>query len=445
MITKTIHVAWISALFLIGQLHAQTKHEFTVLQAADYAKKNNVQVKNALLDVKIQQEMNRELTAQALPSLTGFGNATDNVKLATQLLPGELAGQPAGTFIPVTFGTKYVVNGGFSLRQALFDGQVFIGLKARSSSIDVKQKTVDITANTINKNVYKIYYQLVVAKKQVELIDSNISRLEKLQHDTREIYKNGFAEKIDVDKTEVQLANLQTQRIKTISNIDGGYYSLKLLMGMPIRDSLVLTDEITDDQLKQGLLQEKFQYSDRAEYQSFELQKKLQEYNVRRYKLSYIPTLSLTGNYSYSGQRTRFDFFDKSGLWFPSTYYGLNLNVPIFEGFAKKARVQQAKLQLQQSANNLENSKLIIDNDVEQARVLYESAIKSIDFQRRNMTLAEEVYNQAKKKYEIGTGSNTEISAAQTDLVQAQTNYISSVYDAIIARTDYLYAIGKLP
>ena len=60
------------------------------------------------------------------------------------------------------------------------------------------------------------------------------------------------------------------------------------------------------------------------------------------------------------------------------------------------------------------------------------------------MDLAERVYGQTKKKYEIGTGSNTEINVADTDLKTAQTNYISALYDAIIAKVEYLNAIGKL-
>ena len=64
--------------------------------------------------------------------------------------------------------------------------------------------------------------------------------------------------------------------------------------------------------------------------------------------------------------------------------------------------------------------------------------------QKSNMDLAERVYGQTKKKYEIGTGSNTEVNVADTDLKTAQTNYISALYDAIIAKVDYLNAIGKL-
>ncbi|MEO7311974.1 MAG: TolC family protein [Chitinophagaceae bacterium] len=434
-----------AATLMATQLTAQTVNQFSVGQAVDYASKNNVQVKNAILNLRVQEQINRGITSAALPNVTGSLNVTDNLKIATQLLPGEFFGQPAGTFIPVKFGTKYTANSGLNLNQLLFDGQVFIGLKARKTSLDFQQKNIEVTEEMIKKNIYKIYYQLVVSKTQITLLDANIERLGKLDHDTREIYKNGFAEKLDVNKIEVQMTNLQTQKLKALSAIDNGYLGLKVLMGMPVKDSLVLTDSITDASLKDALLDDgKYDYKNRKDFQYLDLAKSLREFNIRRYKLSYLPTLSFNANTSYSAQRSSFDFFKKSGTWFPSTYIAFKLNVPIFDGFAKAASLQQARYELQQTQNTLDNLQLSIDSDVQQALTSYRTAIATIDYQKKNMTLAGEVYNQTKKKYEIGTGSNTEITAAQTELVQAQTNYISALYDAVIARVDYMAAIGKL-
>ncbi len=446
MMKRTAYLAWITlALLAAIQLPAQTTHLLTAAQASDYGKKNNVQVKNAILNLRVQEQVNRGITAAALPNISGNVAVTDNLVIATQLLPGEFFGQPSGSFVGVKFGTKYIANAGLALNQLLFDGQVFIGLKARRTSIDFQQKNVEVTEEVIKKNIHKIYYQLVVAKTQITLLDANVERLTKLSFDTKEIYKNGFAEKLDVDKLEVQMANLQTMKLKALTSIDGGYLGLKVLMGMPLKDSLVLTDSITDQKLKEVLLEEgKYDYANRKDFQYLTLAKNLREFNVRRYKLSYLPTLSFTANTSYTAQRSKFDFTHKSGTWFPNTFIAFKLNVPIFDGYAKAANLQQARLELQQSENVLENQKLVIDNDVQQAQLSYRTSISTIDFQKKNMLLAEQVYNQTKKKYESGLGSNTEISAAQTELVQAQTNYISALYDAIIAKVDFMAAIGKL-
>lgn len=442
--------AWISILalwplLLQAQLPDSTanhRHELSIQQAIDYAYKNNVQVKNALIDVALQLETNRQITAQAYPNISAGGSLTDNLKLQTTLLPGELLGQPAGTFVPVTFGTKYITNGSVDLRQILFDGQVFVGLQARRTSVDWASKNVEVTQEMIRENVYKVYYQLVVSKTQIELLDANIALLEKLKHDAQIMYDNGFAEKLDIDKSEVQLTNLQTEKARALAAISNGYYGLKVLLGMPVKDELVLTDTLSDAQIREGVLESSaYQYSDRKDYQYLKLYRQLNEYNIRRYKLSKIPTLSIDASYSKQHLENQFKF---DGQWFTSSYVALRLAVPIFSGFATNSKIQAAKLTVRKLDNQLEGLQLSIDKDVEVARNNFRTAITTMDNQKRNMELAERIYQQTKKKYEAGTGSQLEINTAQTDLKTAQTNYVNALYDAVIAKIDFLRATGKL-
>ena len=424
-------------------VNAQKVNSFTVQQAVEYAKQNSVQVKNALLDYQVQKQTNREITAAAYPQISASGTLNDYLVIPTSLLPAEIAGGPAGTFFPVRFGTKYNVTGGFDVNQLLFDGQVFVGLIARGVALKFYEKQTEITEEMINVNVQKIYYQLVVGKQQMTSIDANIVRFEKLLNDTKEIFKQGFAERLDVDKVSVQLNNLQTEKIKIQSQLDAGNAGLKFLMNMPQKDSLLLTDSITEDKIKDNILAADYKYEDRKEYQFLTIAKTLNEYNVRRYKLSYLPTLSAFGTYSKNAQRKTFDFF-QGGQWFTTSLVGLKLNIPIFDGFAKSARVQKAKIEVQRTNNNIEQLKSSIDNDVAQARLKITAAVVTMDNQKKNIELAEKVYNTTKIKYEQGLGNNQEIYNAQAELKVAQNNYYSAIYDAIIAKIDYQKSIGKL-
>ncbi len=442
-----------------------TKHEFSVQQAVDYAIKNNVNVKNALIDVQLQQEQNREFTSNAYPHINAQLGTTYNPAVATQVLPNFISpatyqvlidqGVKDGNGVPITmpndfgfiaaqFGTKFSATAGISLSQILFDGQVFVGLLARPTAVEFRRKNMEVTAEMIKTNIYKVYYQLVVSKTQIELLDANISLLEKLLKDTKIIYENGFREQLDVDKVTVQLANLQTEKAKVLNVVSNGYYGLKVLMGMPVKDELVLTDKLTEDQIKEGILEKSiYSYEDRKEYQYAQIGKTLNEYNVRRYKLSQIPTVSLNALYAKNAQRDKWNFFGK-GDWFSVSNINLNINIPIFNGFITKSKIAQAKLEVKKNENQLEALKLTIDNEVETARNNYRTAITTMDFQKKNMELAEKIYQQTKKKYEIGTGSQMEINTAQTDMKTAQTNYITALYDAIIAKVDFMKATGKL-
>ncbi|MEY3874088.1 MAG: hypothetical protein RL363_809 [Bacteroidota bacterium] len=429
---------------LQAQQNDKPIHNFSLADCVDFAKKNNVQVKNSLLAIEAQIQTNREIRAAALPTINSSLATTDYTKIPVSLLPGQIFGGAAGTFIPVQFGTKFNANYGATFQQLLFDGQVFIALQARAASLEMVNNNAALTEENIKANIYKIYYQLSASKTQLNILDANIERINKLAHDAEVMYKNGFAEKLDVDKVNVQLNNLQTEKIKADNSVAIGYMGLKMLMGMPVKDSLVLTDIINEQSLSSDILVESdFQYSIRKDYQYLNTIKKLNQYNVKRYQLSYFPTVSVSGAYSKNAQRSEFDFL-KGGQWFTTSLISLNVNLPIFNGFSTDAKIKRTKIELQQTENQLAALKNTIDNELTQAKLNYMSSVATVQFQKKNMQLAENVYQQTKKKFEIGTGSNTEISAAQADLVSAQNNFMNALYSALIAKVDLLKASGKL-
>ena len=423
----------------------KTIHAFSLTDAVSYAQKNNVQVKNSLLDIDIQMQTNREIAAAALPTIGSNLSGTNFLTIPTSLLPGQIFGGAAGTFIPVQFGTKYNSTYGVNFSQILFDGQVFIALQARATSLDWKRKNAALTEENIKANIYKVYYQLSASKTQLNILDANIERLQKLANDAAVMYKNGFAEKLDVDKVNVQLNNLQTEKLKANNSVSIGFMGLKMLMGMPVKDSLILTDVINETNLSTDVLfEDNFEYSIRKDFQYLTTIKKLSEFNIKRYQLSFLPTITMNGAYTKNAQRTKFDFFDKKGSWFETALIGLNLNFPLFNGGARVAKVNKAKLELQQVDNQMTALKNNIDNELSQAKLNYMSSVATVNFQKKNMQLAENVYSQTKKKFEAGAGSNTEISAAQADLVAAQNNFMNALYTALISKVDLLKASGKL-
>ena len=423
---------------------AQEVHQFNIKDAIAYGTRNSAAVKNALLSYKMQEQTNRAVTSEALPQLSGTLGLTDNVLIATQLLPGEFAGQPAGTFIPIKFGTQYNANAGVSLKQVLFDGQVFVGLQARKTALNYYQKNAELTEQNIRVNIYKVYYQLVLSKTQMDLIDQNIRRSQELLHNTTELFKNGFSEQLDVDKARVQLSNLETEKIQTNFQIDNGYLGLKVLLGMPMRDSLVLKDSLTYEMVRDVKLAENvYQYNDRRDYQLLELNRDLNAFDIKRYRKMYIPTASINGFYGQFAYRTQFDVFEK-GEWFPQSYFSLNINIPIFDGLYKDANIQKAKIALRQTENQMEELKINIDGQVRQAQLRYAASMETLNAQKKNMDLSQSVYDQTRKKFEQGIGSNTEITTAESDMKQAQNNYITALYNAVIAKIDYQNSIGKL-
>ena len=170
----------------------------------------------------------------------------------------------------------------------------------------------------------------------------------------------------------------------------------------------------------------------------------MNDFDIKRYQSAYYPTLSLNGSYMKNAAGNTYDLFTSSSTWYTSSYVGLSLNVPIFEGFAKNARLKKARLTSDLTNSQMENLKLNIGQQVAIAKNNFVNAIKTMNSQKGNMQVAESVYNQTKKKFESGLSSNTDLSNAQSDLITAQSNYLNALYTAVIAKVDFLKAIGKI-
>jgi len=449
-----------------SNLFAQTKHVFSASQAAQHAMKHSTEVKNALLDIRIQQQTNREFTAITYPQLNAGITLNRFFDIPVNTIPdfispsvyqvlvnngvkdgnGNPISFPADGFglVPARFGTNWTASGGIDISQILFDGQVFVGLKARSAALKLAEQNMAVTKEMIKANVYKMYYQLVVGKQQASSIDANIDRFEKLLRDTREIYKNGLAEKLDVDKVEVQLNNLKTEKVKIENQLDIGHAALKFMMQLPQKDTLVLSDTLSEQLLTNFSAIDSLTYENRPEIRQLNTALKLGEYNVQRFQLSRIPTLVAFGSFSKNAQRNTFDFLNQ-GPWFSTSLVGVKLNAPLFDGNARRSRINKAKLELQKTKNTYEKVKQAIDLEFVSAQKKMQSAMNTLTTQKANVALAEKVYNTTKSKYEQGLGSNLEIYTAQTELKMAQNNFYGALYDAVIAGIDFQKAIGKLP
>ncbi len=464
--TKTI----LPTLFFIclAGLHAnaQQTYEISVKEAVDIAFKNVNDLKNVRLDYKISEARNKEIIGMALPQVSGSFQGNHYLSLPQIQFPDgtdkaiydvlrdngvrDGSGNPITTVADVSFRnfsffTPWNINGGISVQQLLFEPQVFVGLEARKELLANSGMHLKVAEDKVREAVHKNYYAVLILQKQSGFVQESIKRLEKLSSDMNEMFKNGFVEKLDIDKTTVSLNNTKTIESQLRNGIIIGYAVLKMTLGLSQADSLVLKDVLTPQQIKDGVLDETFEYENRNEIKLLNSAKKLQGYDIRRYKLSYAPTLAAFYNYQRNGQRAAGDNASASPwFWYSTSIVGLSINVPIFDGLQKKNKIRQSQFNLEKVENTLDQAKKGIDFERTVAKNSLSNAILTMDAQEKNMQLAERVYNTVKKKYEQGVGSSFEVLQADTEMQQAQSNYFKSLYDAIIAKISYQKALGKL-
>jgi outer membrane protein TolC len=207
----------------------------------------------------------------------------------------------------------------------------------------------------------------------------------------------------------------------------------------------VLKDTLSTDLVKEALLDgSDFKYEDRNEIRLINTAADLQNYDLKRYKLAYVPTVAAFWNYSQNALRQEFNFFNRGLPWFPTSVAGLSINVPIFDGFQREARIRQARLRLDKTVNDRENLQRVIDFQREAAVNVLKNSLSTLDVQERNMQLAEKVYLTTKKKYEQGLGSSFEVLQAENEFETAQGNYFQALYDAVTAKIGYYRSLGRL-
>lgn len=453
------------ALFSLIFLHlaviagAQQKYELTVKEAVELAFKNVIELKNARVDYKIQEALNKETVGKALPQISADVSANHYLKLPTILFPQSEEGiyevlkrenliassvqPPPPTLAAFSFQQPWNFAAGATLTQLLFQPDVFVGLQARQTALDYNTALIEQTKEKVKDSAYKRYYAILIAQKQLHFLNESVKRLEKLYHDDSIMYVNGFAERLDMDKVMVQLNNLRTTQSMVESGVTLAYAAMKFAIGVSQKDTIVLKEDLTVESLKEGILVDTFMYEDRAEIRTLGTLQELQKLDVKRYKLGFLPTVALSANYSVNGMGDQF-FTNSNTFWFKSAFVGLNINVPIFSGFQRKYKIEQARLTLEKLNNNVENLKQAIDFEQEVTRESLKNALFNLDMQTQNLTLAERVYNATKLKFEQGLGSSFEVLQADADYQIAQSNYFNSLYNATVARVSYLYSLGKL-
>ncbi|WCT10282.1 TolC family protein [Mucilaginibacter jinjuensis] len=420
-------------------------YDFTLADCIQYAYLHQDTIVNARLDVKSAEYKVKETTGIGLPQINGSASFLDYVKIPTTLIPGEFIGQP-GTYIPLKFGVKYQSNLGLDASQILFDGSYLVGLKASKTYKELSQRNVTRSLIEANVQVTKAYYQVLVSGESIKLLDANIKQIKEQYDQTAAQNKQGFVEKIDVDRVSVQLNDLVTTRANTLRLLVLNIQMLKFQMGMPIETQLTLKDKLEDVKLEETetilAATDTAAYHKRVEYSLYETQLKLNKLDLQRQKSQFLPTLSAVANYTSSYQNNSFNTLYNSQ--FPSSYIGINLKVPIFNGFQRTNQVKQAKISVQKTQNDMDNLKNALNLQTSAARIGYINGLQTLNNQKHNREVAEEVLRVSRIKYQQGVGSSIEVTQAETSLVTADNSYIQGLYNALISKVDLDRAYGRI-
>lgn len=429
-------------IFWSGMLMAQQQHVYDMQQAIEYAFQHNISVQNAAIDEKIARQKVNETIGIGLPQINSSFSIENYFEQPTSLIPGEFFGEEPGSFIPIKFGTRYNATASLQATQLLFDGTYLVGLQASRAYQDLSRKELARTKKETAEAVAKAYYNVLVMKERMKLLDVNVIRLRKLQSDTKAMYDNGFVELIDVHRVTVAYNNVQTEQKKLERFFDLSVQLLKFQMGMPMEENLVLVDELKSIDFTSSLVAPKVDYNKRIEYSQLQTLQRINELDLKRYRMAYLPSVAAFATLNAQAQRNEFDIFNTDKKWYPIGVVGASITMPLFTGMQRHYRVQQAKLNLEKVNNQFIQLEQSIDMEYESSKTIMLNSMEALQIQKENMDLADEVFRITKIKYDQGIGTNIEIINAESSLKEAQTNYYNALYDALIAKIELETATG---
>lgn len=443
-------LTFMAGILLLGSASAYAQQqdtiELTLQKALNYALANNQDAKKAQLNVENSQYQIDEYRGSALPNISGFSDLNYNPILMKTAVPGDFVGKPGETFL-VTFGQKWNADAGIVVNQILFNNSVFTGLKAARTARELAELQSQLTEEQVIEQVANAYYSVLVQRQQMGSLDSTISHTKKIRDILNGLYENGLAKRIDVDRLTVSYSNLTSQRTQLLNGVQLLENQLKFFMGMPIQTPIYIPDADLSEIHPAAPGSADLDPAYRTEMQLLQAQEQLYHYQKGVAKSEYMPVLSFTGNYSYQGLGDHFPIFGgKHGdvNWFGVGVVGLKLQVPLFNGFATRARIRQVDISLKKVKEDIDKTRLALNLDMQNAITQINNSIITLESQKKNMKLAEQVYSDTQNNYNFGLASLTDLLQSETSLTDAQTNYSKALIDYKIAEIQLIKSQGNL-
>ena len=432
-------------LFTLVAFSASAQHQLSVQEAQILGLQNNINVKNAKLDVSLAKKKVMETIAMGLPKINGEVNWQQFLEIPTTVVPANMfvPTAPEGQYTELQFGTEHNSTATFSASQLLFDGSYIVGLKASKIYSSLSQQSLQLTEQQIQDSIAAAYYNVLVAEQRKDFLQLIAEIHQGILDEVQARYDLGMVEDLDVDRMALTLSNMKIQSENMDRMTEVAYLYLKLILGIPLEETLVLSDSLPALlSQNQNLKIQEPNIENRLELQLAETQTRLMKLDLRRYQSQFLPSISAFGSYSENAFRDEFNFFDE-GNWYPTKVIGLKATMNIFDGFSRVAKVQQAKIKLQQAKNNRAQVAESLSLAHKVALSNYLTALHTQKQKTENLELSKKIYLKTMAKYREGLVSSMELSQSGADYSQAQADNAQAIYNLLIAKTNYNRSVGN--
>lgn len=431
----------------MNTLHAQKISKFSLGEAQEYAIQKSYSLQNAQIDIEIARKKVSEITSLGLPQINASISYNNFINIPTSLIPGEFFEQDPGTFMEVQFGTKHNAMFEASASQLIFDGSYIVGLKASRAYLSLSETQLLKSEIEIKESIAQAYSMVLIAEESKIIIDSTLITLNQSLYETREIYKSGFIEDIDVDQLELLVAELETTQIKVTRSLELAYNFLKFQMGMEIKNVIILTDDLNDllsmvDPDK--LLNTAFDYNSNVDYRMLKNQERLAYLQLKLEKAAYLPNIVSFLTFQENAQRMDFNFTDGNEPWFKTSFFGLQMNIPVFSSGSRSSKVKQAQLKIDKLKVADQQLREGLELELTTARVDFYNAFLIHKNKVKSLSIAKKIYQKTTEKYKEGISSSLDLSQSYNQFLDSEAKYIESIKELLGAKIKLNKILSKI-
>jgi outer membrane protein TolC len=399
-------------------------------ECVQMAVEKNINVQTARIDREKSGYKVSETRAALLPKININGNFQDYLELPVTLLPGEIVGRP-GTTIAGEIGTQYTTTASIGINQVLYNQTALTALQLSKKLETLSDLSVEKASEELATEVSKLYFLSLTTARQKALVEENIARVKHLSGIVKILVDNGMGKQVDYKRVSVNLENLYTQLSNTEATLEQQINLIKYTLDIPLEKTIILTDTAEMPLLLQTpeLVSD---FSNHIDIQMLESQKEVNQLNQKMITDGYLPSLAFTGQYGYQGYRENFKNYFRStpeNKWYSSSYIGISLSIPVFDGLEKRSKSRQARLDYQKTATKLDDTKERFNVNYQNALNNYHNHKSNVQRQKQNIALAEKVYGETALKYREGLATMSDLLQDEMGLNNAQAGYLSALYN----------------
>ncbi|MEY4791376.1 MAG: hypothetical protein RIT34_183 [Bacteroidota bacterium] len=423
-------------LFVLMGLSVQAQ-KYDLASCLRMAETANVQIRNAQLDVAINESQRSAYLSTRLPSLNFSGDYRYNAVIPGQVVPAQFFGGPAGTFAEVKFGVPIVLSNTVQLNQILFNSQVNYGLAALRINSDIVKIKRDMTIQEVKYQVANTFFILQGVDQQLRFLDSNATHVKRMLKNMDLLVSQGMLVQTEADKVRINLLNIDNNVANLTATKSQLEELLKIMIGVDPKTSISLSD---DQMVQQTLLIDPTQANLFA-IQLLEQQQKMAEEEAKGIKMGYLPNLNLYGIYQYNvNMNPETDF--RTGI--DGAFVGLRLDWNLFDGLEKhhKAAVNALKQEQIQAQQDLTRIQLQQQSEQNKRNITVKAS--ALDVAKEQLGLAESILKNASLKYKEGLISVNDFLMAETGLEQAQAGVVAAYVSLRQAELEYLKTNGNI-